>query len=285
MSHYFTKKPLYQSSSSFSPQKGECFAIAKGKKLGIFFTRQEMLQYTQGVPGRTVKSFGGVDEAKAYLKEQGLVPVKAGGWLTTNQEPILYQPSFALFHKGSNVTPKPGQGKRPHPGGNYASSTTPRQQPSKSIVSLHSGSKEEQSSEEKQRPQPQNKKAKKEPADQEFIELYSDTDDDESDGDVGGGDDNKSGGDDDDDDNDKELPPEPEGDVKFDAIQQQAIDAAFTGSNVFITGVAGTGKSMVTQQIVNDAKGMRKEVAVAAPTGELLYKKCDEFALFTGADT
>jgi hypothetical protein len=31
--------------------------------------------------------------------------------------------------------------------------------------------------------------------------------------------------------------------------------------------VAGTGKSMVTQKIVEDAQNMRKEVAVAAPTG------------------
>jgi ATP-dependent DNA helicase PIF1 len=42
---------------------------------------------------------------------------------------------------------------------------------------------------------------------------------------------------------------------------------AFEGKNVFITGVAGTGKSLVTQKIVNDAKDLRKEVAVVAPTG------------------
>jgi ATP-dependent exoDNAse (exonuclease V) alpha subunit len=34
-----------------------------------------------------------------------------------------------------------------------------------------------------------------------------------------------------------------------------------------ITGVAGTGKSAVTQKIVHDAKEMRKEIACAAPTG------------------
>jgi ATP-dependent DNA helicase PIF1 len=42
---------------------------------------------------------------------------------------------------------------------------------------------------------------------------------------------------------------------------------AFEGKNVFITGVAGTGKSLVTQKIVNDSKNLRKQVAVAAPTG------------------
>jgi transcriptional regulator with GAF, ATPase, and Fis domain len=57
------------------------------------------------------------------------------------------------------------------------------------------------------------------------------------------------------------------GEIEFDTIQQEAIDAAFEGRNVFITGVAGTGKSLVTAKIVNDAKAMRKEIAVAAPTG------------------
>jgi len=54
---------------------------------------------------------------------------------------------------------------------------------------------------------------------------------------------------------------------EFDAIQLRAINAAFSGSNVFITGVAGTGKSLVTKKIVEDAKLLKREVAVAAPTG------------------
>ncbi|VEU40045.1 unnamed protein product [Pseudo-nitzschia multistriata] len=54
---------------------------------------------------------------------------------------------------------------------------------------------------------------------------------------------------------------------EFDIVQQRAIDAALIGKNVFLTGVAGTGKSLVTKRIVEDAKCMRKEVAVAAPTG------------------
>jgi ATP-dependent DNA helicase PIF1 len=53
----------------------------------------------------------------------------------------------------------------------------------------------------------------------------------------------------------------------LDPIQQQAIDAAMQGKNIFLTGVAGTGKSYVTQKIVQYAKRMKKEVAVAAPTG------------------
>ena len=35
--------------------------------------------------------------------------------------------------------------------------------------------------------------------------------------------------------------------TKFDAVQQEAIDAAMAGKNIFLTGVAGTGKSLVTK--------------------------------------
>ena len=53
----------------------------------------------------------------------------------------------------------------------------------------------------------------------------------------------------------------------LDPIQQNAIDAALEGKNVFLTGVAGTGKSMVTKLIVENARRCGHEVAVAAPTG------------------
>jgi ATP-dependent exoDNAse (exonuclease V) alpha subunit len=53
----------------------------------------------------------------------------------------------------------------------------------------------------------------------------------------------------------------------LDPIQKQAVDAALLGKNLFLTGVAGTGKSLVTQRIVAAFKQAGKEVAVAAPTG------------------
>ena len=43
----------------------------------------------------------------------------------------------------------------------------------------------------------------------------------------------------------------------FDAVQQEAIDAAMAGKNVFVTGVAGTGKSLVTK--VRTKKKRKKE--------------------------
>ena len=44
------------------------------------------------------------------------------------------------------------------------------------------------------------------------------------------------------------------GDQEIGAAFDVAIDAALEGKNVFITGVAGTGKSKVTEQIVQNAK-------------------------------
>jgi transcriptional regulator with AAA-type ATPase domain len=54
---------------------------------------------------------------------------------------------------------------------------------------------------------------------------------------------------------------------EFDDVQKEAIDAALQGKSVFITGVAGTGKSMVTREIVNNAKALKMEIAACAPTG------------------
>ena len=56
---------------------------------------------------------------------------------------------------------------------------------------------------------------------------------------------------------------------QFDAVQLQVISRAQAGENIFLTGVAGTGKSKVTERIVSDAKAKfgARRVAIAAPTG------------------
>jgi hypothetical protein len=53
----------------------------------------------------------------------------------------------------------------------------------------------------------------------------------------------------------------------FDAKQREAITLAAAGGNIFLTGVAGTGKSAVTERIVSDARAAGKSVALTAPTG------------------
>jgi ATP-dependent DNA helicase PIF1 len=54
---------------------------------------------------------------------------------------------------------------------------------------------------------------------------------------------------------------------RFDEKQKQVIQLAAEGGNIFLTGVAGTGKSKVTERIISDARAKGKRVAVAAPTG------------------
>lgn len=56
--------------------------------------------------------------------------------------------------------------------------------------------------------------------------------------------------------------------VNYTPSQQRAIAAYHEGKNLFIHGDAGTGKSFVVNNIVNDAKRKGKVVLVAAPTGK-----------------
>jgi ATP-dependent DNA helicase PIF1 len=53
----------------------------------------------------------------------------------------------------------------------------------------------------------------------------------------------------------------------FDDKQREVIDRAAGGGNIFLTGVAGTGKSKVTERIVSDARAAGKSVALTASTG------------------
>ena len=56
--------------------------------------------------------------------------------------------------------------------------------------------------------------------------------------------------------------------VNYTPSQQRAIEAYLEGKNLFCHGDAGTGKSFVVNNIVNDAKQKGKVVLVAAPTGK-----------------
>lgn len=56
--------------------------------------------------------------------------------------------------------------------------------------------------------------------------------------------------------------------VNYTPSQQRALEAYQEGKHLFIHGDAGTGKSFVVNNIVNDAKQKGKIVLVAAPTGK-----------------
>ena len=47
-------------------------------------------------------------------------------------------------------------------------------------------------------------------------------------------------------------PPEPAPEIALDPTQQRALDYAAHGFNLFLTGVAGTGKSLVTKSIIRE---------------------------------
>jgi len=54
---------------------------------------------------------------------------------------------------------------------------------------------------------------------------------------------------------------------ELDEYQQHAIDKALKGHHLFITGVAGTGKSYLIKQLSERLKAAGKHVQVTATTG------------------
>lgn len=52
-----------------------------------------------------------------------------------------------------------------------------------------------------------------------------------------------------------------------DALQQKAIALANQGSNLFVTGRAGTGKSWVTKRIIEEFTKRNERIYATAPTG------------------
>jgi Cdc6-like AAA superfamily ATPase len=55
--------------------------------------------------------------------------------------------------------------------------------------------------------------------------------------------------------------------VTLDEEQQKALDLVMSGKNMFITGVGGTGKSVMLKEIKKKLEEKGKVVAVTAPTG------------------
>jgi hypothetical protein len=53
----------------------------------------------------------------------------------------------------------------------------------------------------------------------------------------------------------------------LDTYQTRVLKLVREGKNIFITGNAGTGKSLVLKHIIQDCKNKKKRVAVTAPTG------------------
>ena len=56
-------------------------------------------------------------------------------------------------------------------------------------------------------------------------------------------------------------------DQTLNADQQRALDLVLQGQNVFVTGVGGTGKTVLLRQMRRRLKENGKVVGIAAPTG------------------
>lgn len=55
--------------------------------------------------------------------------------------------------------------------------------------------------------------------------------------------------------------------MKLSTKQQQFYDAVMSGSNIFLTGKAGTGKSFIVRKVIEDLNKSGKKVVALAPTG------------------
>lgn len=276
---------------------GACFAVANGRITGIFFSLAEATVQIRGFLGANIRSFPSVQQAGDYLKLHGLSPNESGGWLSSkkDQPPLLYSkittighsskkdddvvepstvtPTTLLNHYTSqqppSVRPSPFKYGLDHPssmGGKeneqlrpvISSDKSPHEEASIALSSSPNERRWVRKHTHRRVEDPQivrtgNKKAKRMlNSDGETSAASLDDKNDKK---------QQSSSDD-----SAAVTPAPK--VSFDAIQLRAIDAALEGKNVFLTGVAGTGKSLVTQTIVHNAETvLRREVACAAPTG------------------
>lgn len=258
---------------------GGCFAVAVGPQPGIYFSLAEIVapQIVGGVVAPpAAPRFASVREARTYLAGHGLAPRgEDGGWLAAagagrHRPPIFYVAAGGADGNGIVASGGAARTKRPPPSSDQGPLSSHRPPPGCVPTSVERQSEEEAdqereetlppSSDGRRRPT-QNKKAR-------VIEIVDTDSDGEKEAPAAGSASSSSAASADD--CATEVRPSAEGDgpVHFDAIQQRAIDAALGGKNVFLTGVAGTGKSLVTQAIVRNARTeLRREVACAAPTG------------------
>lgn len=64
-----------------------------------------------------------------------------------------------------------------------------------------------------------------------------------------------------------QAPALPPPNITLSSEQKRVLELVKTGRNVFFTGPAGTGKSVLLREIIKYAKASRREIAITAPTG------------------
>jgi hypothetical protein len=274
---------------------GFVYAVASGARPGIYFQWNGSL--LRGVAQPKFESFPSIDEARRYLAGMGLVPIVAaaagaggggsasasasaitdeaaaaaaaagaGGWIsTTSRDPILYkkkkkkrkqEPAAAAASASSVSTEDDENSARPTSSKYFSGPQSPqhgnhqKRAAAVSAVSAVSAPATAATTAAKLSPSLPNKRQRSSSAPSTAPNM------------------------------------EMEIEIQLDAIQQRAIDAALDNQNVFLTGVAGTGKSLVTKLIYeqalerfgskarrhmsnnnNNNKKKNKKVALCAPTG------------------
>jgi hypothetical protein len=227
--------------NSNSRKKALCYGVANGRSTGIYFTWEEAQTNVSGFSNAIFEGFASVAQAERFLKGHGLAPYNPGNWILKDRSPILYQ--------NNNSNKRSGSGDKKIPA---AASATKSQE----AISIHSSPATPPPSTLRliTNENPAHKKPRVDlDAPQKCAPSESASSTSAMSIDLV--------------DSSQEDVEEKVTRMTLDPIQQRAIDAAMEGKNIFLTGVAGTGKSLVTQKIVQNAKSKKQEVAVAAPTG------------------
>jgi hypothetical protein len=210
------------------PKRKYCYAVAKGRIPGTYFEWAEAQQEIIGFSGAVFEGFASMDQAALYLKHQGFEPVDKGQWMSKDRTPLLYTATTTTSM--SHSTTQQGTNENQP----IAIDSSPEEYPGTPLAAAAASIPLQPVISIDSSPESNNYSTSRKRA--RLAEKVPD-------------------------------PPPPPPPTSLDPIQQQAIDAAMQGKNIFLTGVAGTGKSFVTQRIVEYAKLMKREVAVAAPTG------------------
>ena len=202
----------YSSSSAATSTsiRGECYAVPGGRKPGIYFTIGEARNYHS--LGQSIKSFAKIADAKTFMRQKGFRPIESGGWITNDKRPILYydkkqqqqhQHSNPSAASGSTTTRSSSSSTNRTPA---SASTSP-----KSLITIDSSSSQEEA-DSLTSYSPVAKGSSSTPSEPSYKKVKGEPFNTESS-------------------NDGKT------EFHFDEIQQEAIDAAFLGKSVFITGV------------------------------------------------
>ena len=242
--------------------KSKWYAVANGRKPGIYRSWDECKAQTAGFSGAIFKSFKTRDEAEAFMSSHARTPAA----------PAAAVPSAAAATPSSKVPVglTPEQRRRMEENRKRAlrirqmKMTTPspsQQHQSDEVIDLTTQNDKKRA----RVPEPSsaNKRPPRYPTNNDHDDIdYEDMEDSlrfqldvapiygEPSSSGGGG-------------SEKEATEVEIGDE----LQMKAIQLALDGKNMFLTGKAGTGKSWVTKKIVNKFIKLNKLIHVTAPTG------------------